>query len=88
MNGLELDVESTFFTNLFLGLRINGTNIKRALAIRKDYEDFCFAFFKSQLDFLDPKVVLCWGKMWEKRFLRFPVFRHLKKISQYYVRMK
>ena len=62
LTGLELDDESTFFTNLFLGLRISGTNIKRAQPIRKDYEEFCFAFFKTQLDFLDPKVVLCLGK--------------------------
>jgi hypothetical protein len=62
LNGLELDKETTFFTNLFLGLRMDGTNIKRAVPIQEEYKRFCFAFFKKQLDFFDPKIVLCLGK--------------------------
>lgn len=61
VSGLELDLETTFFTNLFLGLRREGTNIKRVTKLNNDYKDLCFAFFKKQLEYFNPKVVLCLG---------------------------
>lgn len=59
---LGLNVETTFFTNLFLGLRINGTQTKRYKKLKPEYINFCFNFLKIQLDFIQPEIVLCLGK--------------------------
>ncbi|MGN6802009.1 MAG: uracil-DNA glycosylase family protein [Ginsengibacter sp.] len=79
LKGLDLDVETTFFTNLFLGLRTGGTNIKRAVPIQEDYKEFCFDFFKKQLDFLDPEIVLCLGKDVGNTLSAFSEFSNFKK---------
>lgn len=59
--GIGLDCETTFFTNLYLGLRDSGTNLKRAKVLRKEYKNICFSFLKKQLDFFNPEIVLCLG---------------------------
>jgi uracil-DNA glycosylase len=83
LQGLELDVEATFFTNLFLGLRMAGSNTKRSTPIKEDYKRFCFNFFKQQLDFFNPEIVLCLGKDVGKTLSSFPEFSAFKKsISQ------
>jgi uracil-DNA glycosylase len=79
LKGLELDVETTFFTNLFLGLRMNGTNIKRAIPLQEDYRSFCFQFFKKQLDFWNPEIVLCLGKDVGNTLSDYDQFSNFKK---------
>jgi uracil-DNA glycosylase len=63
--GLEMD--KTFFTNFFLGLRDNinhpGTTMTKLIIKReKEYIDFCFNFFLTQLKIINPTVVICIGK--------------------------
>ena len=78
LKGLELNEDNTFFTNLFLGLRRGGTNTKRAAKIKDDYKDVCFNFFKVQLEFINPKVVLCLGKDVGDTLSAFPAFGQFK----------
>ncbi len=58
---LNLDAETTFFTNLFMGLRIGNLMVGEK-DIQSEYEKFCLTFFQTQLDFAKPKIVLCLGK--------------------------
>jgi uracil-DNA glycosylase len=57
---LGLNRETTFFTNLYLGLRISGKNTDEK-TVPDDYGKFCFDFFEQQLDFMNPEIVLCLG---------------------------
>lgn len=57
---LDLNLEKTFFTNLFLGLRIDGKNTDNKM-VTVEYRNFCFAFFKKQLELIKPKIVICLG---------------------------
>ena len=59
--GLDLNKETTFFTNLYLGLRISGKNTDPKNML-EDYQNFCFTFFKKQLEIINPKIVLCLGQ--------------------------
>lgn len=58
---LELNKDTTFFTNLYLGLRKEGKNIDPK-TVKAEYKSLSFAFFKIQLDFINPEIVLCLGK--------------------------
>lgn len=63
---VNLKLEKTFFSNLFVGLRndkvhVGTTNTKLVVKRKKEYIDFCFEFLKIQLDFIKPKVVVCLG---------------------------
>ena len=63
---IGLDIETTFFTNFYLGLRndklFNGTkNTKRIKQIEQDYKEMCYNFFQVQLEMIEPKIVLCLG---------------------------
>lgn len=58
---LGLNTETTFFTNLFLGLRKEGKNTDPK-DIKDAYRNFCYTFFKKQLDIINPKIVLCLGQ--------------------------
>ena len=63
---IGLDIECTFFTNLYLGLRddSNQPNVTMTSTIKRtsDYKKFCLAFFKTQLELINPKLVICLGK--------------------------
>ena len=63
---LDLKLENTFFSNLFVGLRDDGNNdgtamTKLVIKRKQEYIDFCFDFLKIQLDFIKPKIVVCLG---------------------------
>jgi uracil-DNA glycosylase len=58
---LDLDKETTFFTNLYLGLRTSGKNTD-AKTVPPEYQRFCFEFFQQQLNVMNPRIVLCLGK--------------------------
>ncbi len=60
LKSIGLDLETTFFTNLFLGLRKNGknTDVKK---VTEEYKKFCFQFFEIQLKLINPKKVICLG---------------------------
>lgn len=60
-NRLGIYVNYAFFTNLHLGVRTSGSNIKRIKPLSKEYKEFCFQFFIKQLNFIKPKVVICLG---------------------------
>jgi hypothetical protein len=57
----NIDLRSTFFTNLHLGVRQSGTNIKRVVDLKCDYQDICYNFFIQQLKIIKPSIVLCLG---------------------------
>lgn len=66
LQNIGLDINTTFFTNFYLGLRNDKlhkgtTNTKRIKQIKQDYKDLCFNFFLSQLELINPKTVVCLG---------------------------
>ena len=66
LQNIGLDINTTFFTNFYLGLRNDklheGTTMtKRIIALRQDYKDLCYNFFLAQLELVNPKVVVCLG---------------------------
>lgn len=61
-----LNIDKCFFSNLFMGLRddVNhpGTTMTKLIQKRqKEYIDFCKKFLKIQIDFINPKVIVCLG---------------------------
>ncbi len=67
MQGIGLDIDQTFFTNYYLGLRDDIVHEKMKmtnLAVKRtnDYKKFCHTFFITQLNFINPKLVICLGK--------------------------
>lgn len=60
-NGLKLNVKKSLFTNLHMGLRRSGTNIKRDDKLTESYKTMCFKFFISQLHYCNPDIVICLG---------------------------
>lgn len=78
---LDLDKDTTFFTNLYLGLRKEGKNTDpKTLTV--EYKKLCFAFFKIQLDFMNPQTVLCLGREVRQSLLSFSsVFSNLTKVD-------
>jgi uracil-DNA glycosylase family 4 len=58
---LNLDLNNTFFTNINLGVRYEGTNIKRAKDLTEEYQKICFDFFVNQLNIINPKTIICLG---------------------------
>lgn len=67
---LEMNEKTTFYTNLFLGLR-NGDKMVGLKKLHKEYINFCIDFFKIQLEFIKPKVVLCLGNEVKKALLEY-----------------
>jgi hypothetical protein len=62
-----LNIEETFFTNFYLGLRDDTTHAdmkmtKLTVKRTNDYKNFCFTFFKTQLELINPQLVICLGK--------------------------
>jgi hypothetical protein len=67
LSDIGLEIEQTFFTNIYLGLRDDTAHEKMKmtnLAIKRtnDYKTFCFNFFLTQLKFINPNLVICLGK--------------------------
>ena len=63
---LELNLETTFFTNFYLGLRndqkhLGTTMTKRVVKLQQDYKDLCNNFFDVQLSMLEPRTIICLG---------------------------
>ena len=63
---LGLNLDTTFFTNFYLGLRNDkvhqGTTMtKKVKKMEQDYKDLCYNFFKVQLEMINPKTVVCLG---------------------------
>jgi uracil-DNA glycosylase len=67
-----LDVNNTFFTNFYLGVRqVSGryegtTMIKRIFdgkpnKLKENYKQLCYDFFITQLELVKPKIVICLG---------------------------
>lgn len=60
LNLLKLDENTTFYTNLFMGVRKQNGNTEK-IQHTPDFEKFSFDFFEMQLDYAKPKIVLCLG---------------------------
>ena len=63
---LGLNLDTTFFTNFYLGLRDDklhkGTTMtKRVKKLEQDYKDLCYNFFSIQLEMINPKTIICLG---------------------------
>ncbi len=63
---LGLNLDTTFFTNFYLGLRNDkvhqGTTMtKKVKKMEQDYKDLCYNFFQVQLEMVNPKTVVCLG---------------------------
>lgn len=63
---LGLNLDTTFFTNFYLGLRNDkvhtGTTMtKKVKKMEQDYKDLCYNFFQIQLKMINPKTVICLG---------------------------
>lgn len=58
---LNLDLDSTFFTNFYLGVRKEGTNTKRVTDLQGDYKELCYNFFITQLNIINPSTIICLG---------------------------
>jgi uracil-DNA glycosylase len=71
LSTLLLDRETTFFTNLYLGLRTSGKNTDDK-EVKSRYSAFCLDFFKQQLAYINPRIVLCLGT---------PVMQAMAKVS-------
>lgn len=65
LQNIGLKIEETFFTNFYMGLRDDknhpGITMTSVMRRQKAYKDFCFTFFKKQLEMIEPKVVICLG---------------------------
>jgi len=71
---IGLEIEKTFFTNFFLGLRITGKMIDKKISL-EDYKSFCNKFFLTQLKMINPSIVICLGK--PVRFVLCDAFERL-----------
>ncbi len=58
---IGLEIEKTFFSNFFLGLRITGKMCDNRTSL-EDYKSFCNKFFLTQLKMINPSIVICLGK--------------------------
>src|ERR1035437_149368 len=59
-NSLKLNTTKTFFTNIYLGVREGKSNIGKKY-MKKKYRSFCHNFLFEQLNFINPKTVICLG---------------------------
>ncbi|MFI5138916.1 MAG: uracil-DNA glycosylase family protein, partial [Sphingobacteriales bacterium] len=68
----KLKADNIFFTNFYQGIRLDDgrytgtTMIKRMYdckpnKVKEEYEKLCNEFFKTQLDLVKPKLVVCLG---------------------------
>ena len=67
LKDIGLDMERTFFTNFYLGLRNDEKHTEMGmtkLAVKRtnDYKMFCHNFFIEQLRLINPSLVICLGK--------------------------
>ena len=84
--GLGLNTETTFFTNLFMGLRSEGkmTGKKK---LTTEFKKVCFDFLQIQLKLINPRIVICLGTevgqaLSEKNeFLDFSFINNIVKTS-------
>jgi hypothetical protein len=70
--GLAINTKDTFFTNFYLGIRLDdglyrGTTMTKRMykdkpnQIKKEYWDLCYKFFNKQLELFKPRIVICLG---------------------------
>jgi uracil-DNA glycosylase family 4 len=58
-----IDKNKTFFTNFYLGVRThpNATMTKRVEELQDKYKEICYKFFLTQLNLLNPQIIICLG---------------------------
>lgn len=66
LQNIGLNLTTTFFTNLYLGIRndklYTGTSMtRRVKPLEQEYKDLCYNFFLAQLELINPKTVVCLG---------------------------
>lgn len=74
LKNLGLDLENTFFTNFYLGLRDNikypeTTMIHRQVPIKEKYKKLCSKFFQKQMELVNPSIVICLGQEVKKALM-------------------
>lgn len=67
---LEMDESTTFYTNLFLGLR-KGEEMVGIKKLETEYLNFCMNFFKIQLELIKPNIVICLGNEVKKALVEY-----------------
>lgn len=63
---IGLNLNTTFFTNFYLGLkddkRFKGITMTSNKNVTSEYRKFCHEFFLKQINFINPRLVICLGK--------------------------
>jgi uracil-DNA glycosylase len=67
---LEMDESTTFYTNLFLGLR-KGEVMVGIKKLETEYLNFCMNFFRIQLELIKPNIVICLGNEVKKAIVKY-----------------
>lgn len=67
---LEMNESTTFYTNLFLGLR-NGEKMVGIKKLETEYLNFCLSFFRIQLELIKPNIVICLGNEVKKALVEY-----------------
>ena len=58
---LNLDQNTTFYTNFHLGVRRSDSNIERSEKLQPEFTALCYDYFLEQLRIAQPEVVICLG---------------------------
>jgi hypothetical protein len=92
--GVKIDYKNTFFTNLYMGLRLDdgcfaGTTMtkrfckEKPFKIKKEYYDLCLNFFVMQLELLKPRIVICLGHEVKNAVIEAFTIRDWKKTDSF-----
>jgi hypothetical protein len=90
LNKFGLDIERTFFTNFYLGVRrddgpYEGTTMtkrvfeKKVNKLKEGYKELCYNFFIKQLEFINPSIVICLGHDVKNALVEAKLFPEWKK---------
>ena len=91
-----LDTNKTFFTNFYLGIRDDEkhpgtTMIKRIVKLDDTYKKLCYNFFITQLNLINPRIVICLGNDVKKALIencQIPDWKKTESIKNIYLREK
>jgi uracil-DNA glycosylase family 4 len=86
LKSIGLNLETTFFTNLFLGLRKKGGNTDTK-KVTEEYKKFCFQFFEKQLELINPKKIICLGSTVGKSLANYSSYfvEYSKPVSKLFI---
>lgn len=85
LKSLKMDMDKTFFTNYYMGLRDDAqhpgtTMTKRVVPFKEEYDKLCLDFFRVQMDKIKPRMVICLGTYVRQAIAKYsPELGHLGK---------